>query len=100
MPCEWWIEIRYEEMVTISLTPGKLHSKCIYSSRKNNQAKFSDSASMIPRGTFHDIQRYKGTSPLTIVETTAAKQKWHETLQQKNCQRQVSADCLLGRKTG
>ena len=46
-------------MVTNSLTPGKLHSKYIYSSRKNKSDKIL-SAAVIPRGQLHDIQRYKG----------------------------------------
>ena len=65
-------------MVTNSLTPGKLHSKYIYSSRKNKSDKIL-SAAVIPRGQLHDIQRYKGISLLTIVETVAAKQRCHET---------------------
>ena len=57
-------------MATNSLTPEKLHSKCIYSSRKNKSGKIL-SAAVIPRGQLHDVQRCKGISPLTIVETVA-----------------------------
>lgn len=59
-------------MLTNSLTLEKLHSKCIYSSRKNNSGKIL-SATVIRRGQLYEVQRYKGISPLIIVETVATK---------------------------